>query len=97
MTCDPRSGSCRLAVLAMATLTAGLGVATTAAAQRLTDLQTPDSPLVLKSQGSFFVWGEKADQTAVELGSFGPAGHVSVNQMYVRFMFPQAAKATSRW
>jgi pimeloyl-ACP methyl ester carboxylesterase len=44
---------------------------------------------VLKSQGSFFVGGEKADQTEVELGNLGPAGHISVNQMYVRFMVPQ--------
>ncbi len=86
------SGPCRSAILASATLTALLAVATTAAAQRLADLHTPDSPLVLKAQGSFFVGGEKADLTAVELGSFGPAGHVSVNQMYVRYMVPQGGE-----
>ena len=66
-----------------------LGTAIGAEAQALKDVQTPDTPLVLKAQGSFFVGGEKADQTDVELGNLGPAGHISVNQMYVRFMVPQ--------
>ncbi|MBI5281016.1 MAG: alpha/beta fold hydrolase [Candidatus Solibacter usitatus] len=44
---------------------------------------------MLKAQGSFFVGGEKVEQTYVELGSFGPPGHISVNQMYVRYMVPQ--------
>ena len=44
------------------------------AAQALKDLQTPDTPLVLKAQGSFFVGGEKAEQTQVELGGLGPGG-----------------------
>ena len=52
-------------------------------------MQTPGTPLVLKAQGSFFVGGEKADQTEVELGNLGPGGHITVNQMYVRFMVPQ--------
>ena len=59
------------------------------AAQALTDLQTPDTPLVLKAQGSFFVGGEKVEQTQVELGDLGPGGHITVNQMYVRYMVPQ--------
>jgi pimeloyl-ACP methyl ester carboxylesterase len=58
-------------------------------AQALKDLQTPDTPLVLKAQGSFFVGGEKADETQVELGGLGPGGHITVNQMYVRYMVPQ--------
>jgi pimeloyl-ACP methyl ester carboxylesterase len=66
-----------------------LGTAIGTDAQALKDVQTPGTPLVLKAQGSFFVGGEKADQTEVELGSLGPAGHISVNQMYVRFMVPQ--------
>lgn len=57
-------------------------------AQSLQGIQPPKTPLVLKDQGSFFVGGEKSDQTHVELGSFGPAGHISVNQMYVRYMIP---------
>jgi pimeloyl-ACP methyl ester carboxylesterase len=66
-----------------------LGTAIGAEAQALEDVQTPVTPLVLKAQGSFFVGGEKADQTAVELGDLGPAGHIAVHQMYVRFMVPQ--------
>jgi pimeloyl-ACP methyl ester carboxylesterase len=58
-------------------------------AQSLKDLQTPDTPLVLKAQGSFFVGGEKVEQTKGELGDLGPGGHITVNQMYVRYMVPQ--------
>lgn len=60
-----------------------------ATAQGLADVRTPDTPLVLKAQGSFFVGGEKVEQTEVELGNLGPGGHITVNQMYVRFMVPQ--------
>ena len=66
-----------------------IGTAIGAEAQALKDVQTPGTPLVLKAQGSFFVGGEKADQTEVELGNLGPGGHITVNQMYVRFMVPQ--------
>jgi hypothetical protein len=66
-----------------------LGTAGNVMAQALKDVQASDKPLVLKAQGSFFVGGEKADQTEVELGNLGPAGHIAVNQMYVRFMVPQ--------
>src|SRR5205823_5025962 len=58
-------------------------------AQVLKDVQTPDTPLVLKAQGSFFVGGEKVEQTQGELGNLGPGGHIAVNQMYVRYMVPQ--------
>jgi hypothetical protein len=54
----------------------------------LAEVRTPDTPLVLKAQGSFFIGGEKAEQTQVQIG-LGPGGHVTVNQMYVRFMVPQ--------
>lgn len=60
-----------------------------AIAQALKDVRMPDTPLVLKAQGSFFVGGEKAHQSEVQIG-LGPAGHVTVNQMYVRFMVPQS-------
>jgi pimeloyl-ACP methyl ester carboxylesterase len=76
-------------ILAWSALACALATATGAEAQALKDLQTPDTPLVLKAQGSLFVGGEKADQTDVELGSLGPAGHITINQMYVRFMVPQ--------
>lgn len=59
---------------------------------RSSDVQTPDTPLVLEAQGSFFVGGEKADQTQTELGDLGPGGHITVNQMYVRYMVPQGGE-----
>jgi pimeloyl-ACP methyl ester carboxylesterase len=80
---------CRSVVLFGATLVGVLGSATGVGAQTLKDLQTPDTPLVLKAQGSFFVGGDKAQQTQVELGGLGPGGHIAVNQMYVRYMVPQ--------
>ena len=60
-----------------------------APAQSLKDLQTPSKPLVLKAQGSFFIGGEKSEQSRVELGGLGPGGHITVHQMYVRYMIPQ--------
>ena len=81
--------SCRTVVLFGATLGGVLGMAKSVAAQAITDLQTPDTPLVLKAQGSFYVGGEKSQQTQVELGSLGPGGQITVNQMYVRYMVPQ--------
>jgi len=89
MTDQARSIWCRDAILPGIALACVLGTAIGAEAQALKDVQTPDTPLVLKAQGSFFVGGEKADQTDVELGSLGPAGHIALNQMYVRFMVPQ--------
>jgi len=80
---------CRSAILVGVTLAGVLGTAIGVGAQALKDLQTPDTPLVLKAQGSFFVGGEKAEQTQVELGGLGPGGHITVNQMYVRYMVPR--------
>ena len=80
--------SVKLLVLATGMLAGILGTTITGKAQALKDLQAAKSPLVLKSQGSFFVGGETVEQTQVELGSFGPAGHITVNQMYVRYMIP---------
>ena len=79
----------RVAVLAGVALTSVVSSAGGAAAQAIKDLKTPGTPLVLKAQGSFFIGGEKSDQTNVELGNLGPAGHIAVNQMYVRYMVPQ--------
>jgi hypothetical protein len=79
----------RLAILAGVTAAGILCASVGASAQALKDVQTPDAPLVLKAQGSFFVGGDKAEQTQVELGSLGPGGHIAVNQMYVRYMMPQ--------
>ncbi len=79
----------RAAVFMMAALACVLVATVDAAAQALADLRTPDTPLVLKAQGSFFVGGETVAQTPVELGGLGPGGHITVNQMYVRYMVPQ--------
>ena len=70
-------------------LAGALGAATGAAAQPLKDVKVPDTPLVLKAQGSFYVGGDKVEQTRTEVGDLGPAGHIAVNQMYVRYMVPQ--------
>jgi len=86
---QPFSILCRSALLVGVTLAGVLGATVTAKAQALKDLQTPDTPLVLKAQGSFYVGGEKSEQTEVQLGSLGPGGHITVNQMYVRYMVPQ--------
>jgi pimeloyl-ACP methyl ester carboxylesterase len=87
-------GSHRLRTLRRSAILAGAvtlvcGAPGGAMAQALKDLQTPDTPLVLKAQGSFFVGGDKASQTEVELGGLGPGGNITVNQMYVRYMVPQ--------
>ena len=68
---------CRSSVL----VGAALGVLGTAGAvTALKDVQTRDTPLVLKAQGSFFVGGDKAEPTRVELGDLGPGGHITINQ-----------------
>ena len=79
----------RSAILVGFTLVAVVGTAGNVTAQALKDVQTADTPLVLKAQGSFFVGGEKVEQTRVELGDLGPGGQITVNQMYVRYMVPQ--------
>ena len=80
---------CRSSICVGAVLAVGLGTASNAMAQALKDVKTPDTPLVLKAQGSFFVGGEKAEQTRSEVGDLAPEGHIAVNQMYVRYMVPQ--------
>lgn len=58
-------------------------------AQKLTDIQHQQSPLILQAQGSFYVGGRSEQQTREELGGICPDGHVTVDQMYVRYMVPQ--------
>jgi pimeloyl-ACP methyl ester carboxylesterase len=82
----------RPAILSGVAFAAILGASGGATAQALKDVQTPDTPLVLKAQGSFFVGGEKVEQAQAELGNLGPGGHITVNQMYVRFMVPQGGE-----
>ena len=50
----------RAAILVGITLAGVLGTPIGAVAQAIKDVQTPDTPLVLKAQGSFFVGGDKA-------------------------------------
>ena len=76
-------------VLAGVVLAGTFGTAITAAAQDVSDLQTPKSPLVLKAQGSFFVGGEVINADAGDLGAGRAAGHIMINQMYVQYMIPQ--------
>ena len=85
MLCQPAT---LMGVVIAGVLSAPFGVM----AQAVKDLQTPGTPLVLKAQGSFFVGGEKSEQTRPELGGLGPGGHIAVNQMYVRYMVPQGGE-----
>jgi pimeloyl-ACP methyl ester carboxylesterase len=80
---------CRHVILVVATTAAVIGMSVGAIAQALKDVQTPDTPLVLKAQGSFFVGGNTIEQTRGEVGDLAPGGHIAVNQMYVRYMVPQ--------
>ena len=89
MTSQRFSMLCRPAILIGVAVAGVLGASFGVMAQTIKDLQTPGKPLVLKAQGSFFVGGEKSEQTRVELGGLGPGGHIAVNQMYVRYMVPQ--------
>ena len=59
---------CRSSICVAAVLAVVLGTASTATAQALKDVKTADTPLVLKAQGSFFVGGEKVEQTRSEVG-----------------------------
>src|SRR5690606_24352087 len=85
------SAASRAALLGCLAFTCAASTSAPLAAQSLAALQTPDAPLVLKAQGSFFVGGEKAEQTRVEVGDLAPGGHITINQMYVRYMIPQDA------
>src|SRR3954469_12647102 len=81
-------------IVATVAVAAVLCTAADVMAQALKDVQTPDTPLVLKAQGSFFVGGEKVEQTRGEVCDLGPGGHIAVNQMYVRYVVPQGSDGT---
>lgn len=52
----------------------------------------PAGPLVLKSQGSFFVGGEDETVTQPGFGGGPPlTGQITVNQMYVQYQIPMGA------
>jgi hypothetical protein len=76
-------------VLAGVVLAGTFGMAITAAAQDVSDLQTPNGSLVLQARGSFFVGGELITADAGSLGQGRPAGQIVINQMYVDYMIPQ--------
>jgi len=78
-------------VLAGVVLAGTLGTAITAAAQDVSDLQTPKSPLVLKAQGSFVVGGQVIAAAAGDLGTGAAPGHFTIKQLYVQFMIPNGA------
>ena len=80
------------AARAVVSLAIVLGAGSAVGAQTLRDVHTPETPLVLKAQGSFFVGGDKVEETSVMLGGLGPGGHIAVNQMYVRFMVPEGGE-----
>jgi pimeloyl-ACP methyl ester carboxylesterase len=72
-----------------ALLMAGL-IGGPAAAQTKGKAKDP-GPLVLKSQGSFFVGGEKKTITQPGFGGGAPtSGDITVNQMYVQYQIPPA-------
>ena len=54
---------------------------------------TPDSPLTIARQGSFFVGGKevKSDHLSL-LPAYAPGGTIAVEQMYVRYQEPVNAK-----
>ena len=79
-----------LVVLSGVVLAGTLGLAVTAAAQDVSDVQTSNSPLVLKSQGSFVVGGQNVAKGAVDVGGAAP-GHITIKQLYVEFMIPNGA------
>jgi hypothetical protein len=64
----------RAAILVGVTVAVVFGAAGAVTAQALKDVRTPDTPLVLKAQGSFFVGGEKVEQNQSELGNLGLGG-----------------------
>jgi len=85
--------SVRRAAVAGALSLGALTMATTGLTQELKDVQSPSTPLVLKSPGSFIVGGESVLQAPAQLSSFtdqplDSGGHVTINQMYIEYMVP---------
>lgn len=80
-----------------ALLSSALALTTVSAfGQQIAGITTSAEPLVLQSRGSLIIGGESIDQTPEQLSSIigtppAEAGHVTINQMYVEFMEPQAA------
>ena len=70
-------------------LAGSFGMAITAAAQDVPDLQTTKPPLTLAGQGSFFLGGETINAAAGDLGPGRAPGQIVINQSYVDYMIPQ--------
>jgi pimeloyl-ACP methyl ester carboxylesterase len=77
----------RSLVPAGAILASILGLPMSADAQSFEDLRAPDSPLVLKALGSFYVGGRTVSASTTEIGLYR-GGPMSVDQMYVQYMIP---------
>lgn len=88
-----RGGAHRALRSAVATAVLGCAMAAQgpAAAQALNDVEPAQGPLVLKARGSFFVGGEQVERSAIELGGFGPADRITINQLYVDYMVADGA------
>ena len=95
MTGQRPSNVFRLSIIASAAFAGVLAVAIDVKAQALKDVQIADKPLTLKAQGSFFVGGDKVNSK--ENWAVGARGHITINQMYVRFMVPDDGDGTSPW
>ncbi|HEU4618186.1 MAG TPA: hypothetical protein VFV10_09095 [Gammaproteobacteria bacterium] len=75
------------AVRSMLALLAVLAIASPSSAA--TKSRRDPGPLVLKSQGSFFVGGENKKVTQPAFGGGSPqSGEITVNQMYVQYQIP---------
>lgn len=86
----------KLSIVALCYIIFSIVVLSNAAnAQAFKDLQINKKPLILNAQGSFYVGGESVEQSSDEQGSFGPGGHITINQMYVRYMVPQQSSKLS--
>ena len=72
MRSQPRSKVCGAGLLVGLTIAGVLLSPSGVLAQALKDVQTPDKPLVLKAQGSFFIGGEKVEQTQGSWATSGP-------------------------
>ncbi len=70
-----------------AALSGALCCGTSTIAQDLSAIQRSNPPLVLESQGSFYVDGQLVSRTSTDLGGL-TAGDIMINQMYVRYMKP---------
>ena len=97
MESQPFSKVCRASILVGTTLSGVLGTSVNVRAQALKDVQTPDAPLVLKAQGSFFVGGEKVEQTQVSWATSALAGTSPSIKCTCATWCRRAAMATCRW